>query len=70
MSRPTVDGNCWAQETQPGSDDTSPLDLCPRPFKGLVICATGILDKVSVKVDDYMSNKLTTVLVYIIQASR
>ena len=23
------------------------MDLCPRPFKGFVLCATGIDDKVS-----------------------
>lgn len=45
VSRPTFD-DCWAQETQLGSDDTMLLDRCPRPFKGLVICATGIPDKV------------------------
>jgi DNA replication regulator DPB11 len=45
MPRPTFE-DCWAQETQLGSDDTMLLDRCPRPFKGLVICATGIPDKV------------------------
>ena len=24
------------------------MDLCPRPFKGVVLCATGMVDKVSV----------------------
>jgi DNA replication regulator DPB11 len=33
---------CWAQETQ----DDAMLDTCPRPFKGVVLCATGIQDKV------------------------
>ncbi|KAI1784898.1 hypothetical protein LXA43DRAFT_1186179 [Ganoderma leucocontextum] len=28
-------------------EDTSRVDLCPRPFKGFVLCATGISDKVS-----------------------
>ncbi|KAF8337796.1 hypothetical protein F5887DRAFT_1137752 [Amanita rubescens] len=32
---------CWAQETQ----DDAMLDTCPRPFKGVVLCATGIQDK-------------------------
>ena len=22
------------------------MDLCPRPFKGVVVCATGVVDKV------------------------
>lgn len=47
IPRPTFD-DCWAQETQLGSDDTILLDRCPRPFKGLVICATGIPDKVRI----------------------
>ena len=33
---------CWAQETQ----ETAALDTCPRPFKGVALCATGIQDKV------------------------
>lgn len=33
---------CWAQETQ----DDATLDTCPRPFKGVILCATGIQDKV------------------------
>jgi DNA replication regulator DPB11 len=42
-----TDGStCWAQDSQIGSDDTSVFDLCPRPFKGVVICATGVVDKV------------------------
>ena len=45
VPRPTFE-DCWAQETQLGSDDTMLLDRCPRPFKGIVICATGIPDKV------------------------
>ncbi|KAK2460176.1 hypothetical protein APHAL10511_007855 [Amanita phalloides] len=32
---------CWAQETQ----ETTVSDMCPRPFKGVVLCATGIQDK-------------------------
>jgi len=32
---------CWAQETQ----DDAMLDTCPRPFKGVVLCGTGIQDK-------------------------
>ncbi|KAF5379657.1 hypothetical protein D9615_005773 [Tricholomella constricta] len=36
---------CWAQDSQLGSDDTSIVDVCPRPFKGVVLCATGIVDK-------------------------
>ncbi|PPR02379.1 hypothetical protein CVT24_011721 [Panaeolus cyanescens] len=35
----------WAAETQAGSDDTAQLDTCPRPFKNVVICATGVTDK-------------------------
>lgn len=38
---------CWAQDSQLGSDDTGILDICPRPFKGVVVCATGVTDKVS-----------------------
>ena len=35
------------QETQPlGSDDAPMTDTCPRPFAGMVFCATGTLDKV------------------------
>src|SRR5260221_1303578 len=45
IPRPTIE-DCLAQETQLGGDDTMLLDRCPRPFKGLVICATGIPDKV------------------------
>ncbi|KAF8813526.1 hypothetical protein BYT27DRAFT_7131662 [Phlegmacium glaucopus] len=41
----SVEESCWAQDTQAGSDDTTLLDLCPRPFKGVVICATGVPDK-------------------------
>ncbi|KAF9459055.1 hypothetical protein BDZ94DRAFT_1300839 [Collybia nuda] len=37
----------WAQDSQVGSDDTSFLDPCPRPFRGLVVCATGSMDKPS-----------------------
>ncbi|KAF9048823.1 hypothetical protein BJ165DRAFT_1580170 [Panaeolus papilionaceus] len=35
----------WAEETQPGSDDMALVDSCPRPFKNVVICATGVTDK-------------------------
>lgn len=42
----SVEESCWAEDTQVGSDDTTVLDLCPRPFKGVVICATGVPDKV------------------------
>ena len=44
FSRP-LEESCWAADTQAGSDDTILLDLCPRPFKGIVICATGVPDK-------------------------
>ncbi|KAF8151040.1 hypothetical protein B0H34DRAFT_160966 [Crassisporium funariophilum] len=37
--------SCWAQDTQPGSDDVGLVDLCPRPLKSVVICATGVADK-------------------------
>ncbi|KAM6504048.1 hypothetical protein JOM56_000991 [Amanita muscaria] len=42
-SRRLVDegSTCFAQETQ----DTGTSDPCPRPFKGVVLCATGIADK-------------------------
>ncbi|THU93336.1 hypothetical protein K435DRAFT_757653 [Dendrothele bispora CBS 962.96] len=40
----TVEG-IYAQDTQPASDDTSIFDPCPRPFKGIRLCATGLLDK-------------------------
>jgi hypothetical protein len=36
----------WVEESQAGSDDASVLDLCPRPFKNIVVCATGVVDKV------------------------
>ncbi|KAG5636707.1 hypothetical protein H0H81_007103 [Sphagnurus paluster] len=36
---------CWAEDSQLGSDDTGIMDLCPRPFKGVVLCATGVVDK-------------------------
>ncbi|CAA7267493.1 unnamed protein product [Cyclocybe aegerita] len=47
MSRPGEEdvSTCWAQDTQFGSDDTTFHDPCPRPFKGIVICATGVEDK-------------------------
>ncbi|GLB44782.1 putative twin BRCT domain containing protein [Lyophyllum shimeji] len=39
------DSTVWADDSQLGSDDTSVVDLCPRPFRGFVLCATGINDK-------------------------
>lgn len=40
--------SCWAEDSQiVGSDDTVMLGgSCPRPFKNVVVCATGVLDKV------------------------
>ncbi|RXW18764.1 hypothetical protein EST38_g7083 [Candolleomyces aberdarensis] len=35
----------WLQDSQIGSDDTAIRDTCPRPFKNVVLCATGIPDK-------------------------
>ncbi|KAH9481897.1 DNA topoisomerase 2-binding protein 1-A [Psilocybe cubensis] len=43
-SRP-VEESCWAQDSQDGSEDTSFYDSCPRPLKGMSICATGVPDK-------------------------
>ncbi|KAK0488818.1 hypothetical protein IW261DRAFT_1414294 [Armillaria novae-zelandiae] len=43
--RKEAEEKLWAEETQLGSEDTSYLDHCPRPFSKLVICATGIHDK-------------------------
>ncbi|KAI0788205.1 hypothetical protein C8Q74DRAFT_664413 [Fomes fomentarius] len=38
----------WTHSSGLDSDDeTSVQDLCPRPFKGFVLCATGISDKTS-----------------------
>ncbi|KAJ7174295.1 hypothetical protein C8R46DRAFT_1080571 [Mycena filopes] len=39
--------SCWAQDSQiVGSDDTVMLGgSCPRPFRNVVVCATGVLDK-------------------------
>ncbi|KAJ7449521.1 hypothetical protein FB451DRAFT_1287192 [Mycena latifolia] len=39
--------SCWVQDSQiVGSDDTVMLGgSCPRPFKNVVVCATGVLDK-------------------------
>lgn len=38
----------WTHSSGLDSDEeTTHADLCPRPFKGLVLCATGISDKVS-----------------------
>ncbi|KAK7436714.1 protein kinase activating protein dpb11 [Stygiomarasmius scandens] len=41
---PTVEG-VFAQDSQYASDDTSIFDACPRPFAGIVLCATGVPDK-------------------------
>ncbi|TFK34587.1 hypothetical protein BDQ12DRAFT_726811 [Crucibulum laeve] len=35
----------WAQDSQVASDDTAIMDTCPRPFRGIIICATGVVDK-------------------------
>ncbi|TRM55738.1 hypothetical protein BD626DRAFT_636522 [Schizophyllum amplum] len=46
--QPPKSPECWVQETQPpGSDDGPIQDSCPRPFSGMVFCATGTLDKMS-----------------------
>ncbi|KAJ7047936.1 hypothetical protein C8F04DRAFT_1023030, partial [Mycena alexandri] len=39
--------SCWAQDSQiVGSDDTVLIGgSCPRPFRNVVVCATGVLDK-------------------------
>ncbi|KAI0695513.1 hypothetical protein C8T65DRAFT_698690 [Cerioporus squamosus] len=38
----------WTHSSGLDSDDeTTNLDICPRPFKGFVLCATGISDKTS-----------------------
>lgn len=37
--------HCLVSESQAGSDDTVVADFCPRPFKNLVLCATGIKEK-------------------------
>jgi hypothetical protein len=37
----------WVQDTQVDVD-SSLYDLCPRPFQGVVVCATGVPDKVCV----------------------
>ncbi|KAJ3570667.1 hypothetical protein NP233_g4252 [Leucocoprinus birnbaumii] len=39
-----ISEHCLVEESQAGSDDTA-VDFCPRPFKGLLLCATGIKDK-------------------------
>lgn len=62
--------DCWAQETQLGSDDTMLMDPCPRPFKGLVICATGIIDKVDTPQNHIHRLPLTLLQADIIQTSR
>ena len=42
--------NCSRNLVRHSSPDDEPentfVDLCPRPFKGVVLCATGIQDKV------------------------
>ncbi|KAK0202902.1 hypothetical protein DFS33DRAFT_940575 [Desarmillaria ectypa] len=43
--RKQTEEKLWAKETQLESEDTSYTDPCPRPFWGMVICATGIQDK-------------------------
>ncbi|KAF9007398.1 hypothetical protein BDQ17DRAFT_1237797 [Cyathus striatus] len=45
MRRESPVGSCWVEDTQAASDDTSILDTCPRPFKGVIVCATGVTDK-------------------------
>ncbi|KAG5721488.1 S-M checkpoint control protein rad4 [Termitomyces sp. T112] len=39
------DDSILAEESHLGSDDTIAVDLCPRPFRGVVLCATGAFDK-------------------------
>ncbi|KAK7060262.1 protein kinase activating protein dpb11 [Paramarasmius palmivorus] len=46
-SDPFDRGGIWAQDSQVKSDDNSVYDSCPRPFTGVVLCATGIMDKPS-----------------------
>ncbi|KAF9483199.1 hypothetical protein BDN70DRAFT_874071 [Pholiota conissans] len=43
-SRPVAE-SWWAQDTQASSDDVGMYDACPRPMKGIFICATGVPDK-------------------------
>ncbi|TFK81684.1 hypothetical protein K466DRAFT_666976 [Polyporus arcularius HHB13444] len=44
---PTPDPS-WTHSSGLDSDDeTTNMDICPRPFKGFVLCATGISDKTS-----------------------
>ncbi|KAF6756825.1 hypothetical protein DFP72DRAFT_892416 [Ephemerocybe angulata] len=35
----------WPDDSQLRSDDTTFRDTCPRPFRNVVLCATGISDK-------------------------
>jgi hypothetical protein len=42
----TPQSTFWVQDTQVENPEAGALDLCPRPFKGVVICATGVSDKV------------------------
>ncbi|KAG7088076.1 hypothetical protein E1B28_012107 [Marasmius oreades] len=44
-TRDPLPENVWAQDSQFPSDDTGIIDTCPRPFSGIVLCATGVLDK-------------------------
>ncbi|KAJ7982935.1 hypothetical protein DFH06DRAFT_1318411 [Mycena polygramma] len=39
--------SCWAEDSQiVGSDDTVMIGgSCPRPFRNVVVCATGVVDK-------------------------
>ncbi|KAJ6463033.1 hypothetical protein C8R47DRAFT_84724 [Mycena vitilis] len=41
--------SCWAEDSQiVGSDDTVMIGgSCPRPFRNVVVCATGVVDKPS-----------------------
>ncbi|TEB31512.1 hypothetical protein FA13DRAFT_1663343, partial [Coprinellus micaceus] len=38
----------WPEDSQLRSDDTTFKDTCPRPFKNVVLCATGISDKAAI----------------------
>ncbi|KAF5359827.1 hypothetical protein D9756_002948 [Leucocoprinus leucothites] len=41
----TITEHYLVEDSQAGSDDTTVADFCPRPFKDLVLCATGVKDK-------------------------
>ncbi|KAG6853350.1 hypothetical protein C0991_005081, partial [Blastosporella zonata] len=46
VSRPLRrDISIWNEDSQFGSDDTVAIDHCPRPFRGVTLCATGAFDK-------------------------